>query len=158
MVYWCCTGPRGLGKGKHDVLILGHRGASKAHPENTLQAFAAAYEGGAQGLEFDVRADVNGVPVISHDRSLERRASDARNVDELTVDELKTTVHGILNRPVEPGDLPLAVLVHGLTGCAESHYMRASAAILLRRGLILLRDRGRAEHDATGHRCLSAGR
>ncbi len=44
-------------------------------------------------------------------------------------------LHGILNRPAEPGDLPLVVLVHGLTGCAESHYMRASAAILLRRGL-----------------------
>jgi glycerophosphoryl diester phosphodiesterase len=71
------------------MLILGHRGASKAHPENTLQAFAAAYEGGAQGLEFDVRADVNGVPVISHDRSLERRAGDPRNVDELQVEELK---------------------------------------------------------------------
>lgn len=72
------------------MLILGHRGASKAHPENTLQAFAAAYEGGAQGLEFDVRADVNGVPVLSHDRSLERRAGDRRNVDELTVEELKS--------------------------------------------------------------------
>jgi glycerophosphoryl diester phosphodiesterase len=72
------------------MLILGHRGASKAHPENTLEAFAAAYEGGAQGLEFDVRADVNGVPVLSHDRSLERRAGDPRNVDELTVEELKT--------------------------------------------------------------------
>jgi glycerophosphoryl diester phosphodiesterase len=71
------------------MLILGHRGASKAHPENTLEAFAAAYEGGAQGLEFDVRADVNGVPVLSHDRSLLRRARKLRNVDELTVAELK---------------------------------------------------------------------
>ncbi len=81
---------RSEGKGNFEMLILGHRGASKAHPENTLEAFAAAYEGGAQGLEFDVRADVNGVPVISHDRSLERRAGDPRNVDELTVEELKT--------------------------------------------------------------------
>lgn len=72
------------------MLVLGHRGASSAHPENTLEAFAAAYEGGAQGLEFDVRGDANNVPVISHDRSLERRAGDPRNVDELTVEELKT--------------------------------------------------------------------
>ncbi len=72
------------------MLILGHRGASSAHPENTLEAFAAAYEGGANGLEFDVRADRNSLPVLSHDRSLERRAGDARNVDELTVDELKS--------------------------------------------------------------------
>jgi len=48
-------------------------------------------------------------------------------------------LHGILNQPVEPGDLPLVVLVHGLTGCAESHYMRATAAILLRRGLTVMR-------------------
>ena len=48
-------------------------------------------------------------------------------------------LHGILNRQTEPACRPLAVLVHGLTGCAESHYMRASAAILLRRGLDVMR-------------------
>jgi hypothetical protein len=48
-------------------------------------------------------------------------------------------LHGILNRPAEPRGLPLIVLVHGLTGCAESHYMRASAAILLRRGFTVMR-------------------
>ncbi|MCC6704864.1 MAG: glycerophosphodiester phosphodiesterase [Thermomicrobiales bacterium] len=72
------------------MLILGHRGASSAHPENTLEAFAAAYEGGAQGLEFDVRGDRDNVPVLSHDRSLDRRAGDPRNVDELSLAELKT--------------------------------------------------------------------
>jgi len=54
-------------------------------------------------------------------------------------DSTADVLHGILNQPAEPGDLPLAVLVHGLTGCAESHYMRASAAILLRRGLPVMR-------------------
>lgn len=48
-------------------------------------------------------------------------------------------LHGILNQPTEPRELPLIVLVHGLTGCAESHYMRASAAILLRRGFTVMR-------------------
>jgi len=48
-------------------------------------------------------------------------------------------LHGTLNQQAQPGDLPLVVLVHGLTGCAESHYMRASAAILLRRGLTVMR-------------------
>jgi uncharacterized protein len=48
-------------------------------------------------------------------------------------------LHGILNQPAESRDLPLIVLVHGLTGCAESHYMRASAAILLRRGFTVMR-------------------
>lgn len=49
-------------------------------------------------------------------------------------------LHATLNRPEEPaGNLPLAVLVHGLTGCVESHYMRATAAVLLRRGMRVLR-------------------
>jgi len=54
-------------------------------------------------------------------------------------DSTGDVLHGILNQPVEPGALPLVALVHGLTGCAESHYMRASAAILLRRGLSVMR-------------------
>lgn len=72
------------------MLILGHRGASVAEPENTLEAFEAAFKAGADGLEFDVRASSDGIPVISHDRSFERRAGDARNVDELTLAEIKT--------------------------------------------------------------------
>lgn len=87
MIHFSSENIRSRGRGK--VLILGHRGASKAYPENTLEAFGAAFEGGAQGLEFDVRASKDGVPVISHDRSLERRAGDPRNIDELTLDELR---------------------------------------------------------------------
>jgi glycerophosphoryl diester phosphodiesterase len=76
------------------MLILGHRGASVAEPENTLESFAAAFNAGADGLEFDVRTSLDGVPVLSHDRShdrsLERRAGDARNIDEMTLAEIKT--------------------------------------------------------------------
>ena len=71
------------------VLILGHRGASKAHPENTLAAFAAAYDAGADGLEWDVHATADGVPVLTHDRSLARRTGDDRNVDEVTLEQIK---------------------------------------------------------------------
>jgi len=72
------------------MLILGHSGAQIAEPGNTLEAFAAAYAAGADGLEFDVRATKDGIPVLSHDRSLERAAGDPRNVDELTLEEIKT--------------------------------------------------------------------
>ena len=34
-------------------LILGHRGAPKAAPENTLASFAAALAEGADGVELD---------------------------------------------------------------------------------------------------------
>jgi predicted alpha/beta-fold hydrolase len=46
---------------------------------------------------------------------------------------------GLLNRPANPGVCPLAVLIHGLTGCAESHYMFATAASLLARDMPVLR-------------------
>jgi glycerophosphoryl diester phosphodiesterase len=76
------------------MLILGHRGASAVEPENTLQAFESAYAAGADGLEFDVRASNDGIAVLSHDRSLERRAGDPRNVDELTLEEIKAVNAG----------------------------------------------------------------
>jgi predicted alpha/beta-fold hydrolase len=44
-----------------------------------------------------------------------------------------------LNRPPSTSGKPLAVLVHGLTGCADSTYMRATAAALLRDGHPVLR-------------------
>lgn len=45
---------------------------------------------------------------------------------------------GELNRPV-PATRPLAVLIHGLTGCQDSLYMLRSAAILLAAGHPVLR-------------------
>jgi glycerophosphoryl diester phosphodiesterase len=53
-------------------LILGHRGAPYDAPENTLRAFAAALEQGADGVELDVQRARDGVPVIVHDDDLER--------------------------------------------------------------------------------------
>ncbi|HSK42234.1 MAG TPA: alpha/beta fold hydrolase [Arenibaculum sp.] len=47
---------------------------------------------------------------------------------------------GILGLPDQRrADAPLAILVHGLTGCADSYYMHASSLMLLRRGLPVLR-------------------
>lgn len=46
---------------------------------------------------------------------------------------------GSLHRPEEPGRRPLVVLVHGLAGCEDSAYLRASARHLLRSGFPVLR-------------------
>lgn len=53
-------------------LIIAHRGASAAAPENTLAAFRKALEIGAEGIEFDVQLAKDGVPVVFHDFGLER--------------------------------------------------------------------------------------
>lgn len=50
-------------------LLLGHRGSrcSRSVPENTLAAFDLALHHGCDGLELDVRASNDGVPVVCHD-------------------------------------------------------------------------------------------
>ncbi len=51
----------------HRPLVLGHRGASLAEPENTLAAFGRARELGADGVELDARRTADGCLVVHHD-------------------------------------------------------------------------------------------
>ena len=55
-------------------LVLGHRGASHDHPENTIVAFRAAMQQGADGVELDVMRCGSGEVVVVHDDTLERLA------------------------------------------------------------------------------------
>jgi glycerophosphoryl diester phosphodiesterase len=48
-------------------LVLGHRGYRSLAPENTLPAFLAALEHGADGVEFDVQKEPSGAYVVVHD-------------------------------------------------------------------------------------------
>ncbi len=50
-----------------ELLIIGHRGASADHPENTVDAFRGAREQGADWVELDVRATVDGTLIVHHD-------------------------------------------------------------------------------------------
>jgi glycerophosphoryl diester phosphodiesterase len=59
-------------------------------PENSLAGIAAAIEAGADGVEIDVRATRDGVPVLMHDASLARTTGDARAVAEVTREQLRT--------------------------------------------------------------------
>ncbi|GIM89398.1 glycerophosphodiester phosphodiesterase [Paractinoplanes toevensis] len=71
---------------------VAHRGYSAVAPENTLPAFAAAVRAGATHVEFDVRTTLDGVPVVIHDRTLDRTTSgsghvwDAVSADVLSLD------------------------------------------------------------------------
>lgn len=48
---------------------IGHRGAKRELPENTLPAFKRAFERGANAVELDVHATTDGVVVVHHDPS-----------------------------------------------------------------------------------------
>lgn len=52
------------------TLVIAHRGASRAAPENTVEAFRLAVEMGADGVELDVRRAADGQLVVHHDAAL----------------------------------------------------------------------------------------
>ena len=53
------------------TLVIAHRGASAAHPPgNTLEAFRAARDLGADWVELDVRPSADGALVVHHDAEL----------------------------------------------------------------------------------------
>lgn len=56
---------------------IGHRGAKREFPENTIAAFARAFERGADAIELDVHATRDGVVVVHHDPDLHRPPPDA---------------------------------------------------------------------------------
>src|SRR3569833_3521175 len=55
--------------------IICHRGASAFAPENTLEAYAAAMDYGADGCEMDLRRTRDGVIILFHDDMLDRLPS-----------------------------------------------------------------------------------
>ena len=69
--------------------ICAHRGENQEHPENTLSAFKAAIDMGAQMIEFDVRLTKDKKPVIMHDRSVDRTTNGKGLVSELTFEEIR---------------------------------------------------------------------
>ena len=70
-------------------LAVAHRGDPIAHPENTLEAFAAAVDAGADMIELDVRTTADGALVLLHDETLDRVWGVARSVVDMTVAETR---------------------------------------------------------------------
>jgi glycerophosphoryl diester phosphodiesterase len=75
-------------------LILGHRGAPREAPENTMRAFRLALEQGADGVELDVQPSADGVPVILHDDTLDRTTDAAGDVAELAWERISAARAG----------------------------------------------------------------
>lgn len=79
-------------RGEH-AKVLGHRGARRDAPENSLRAFQIALEQGAAGVEFDVRLGKEGLVIVLHDTDLKRvtEGSDQRSAETLGDVELANT-------------------------------------------------------------------
>lgn len=66
-----------------------HRGlwSKDGLPENSMKAFLAAATSGL-GIEFDVRPSADGVPVVFHDKTLDRMTNEFGLVEERSASEL----------------------------------------------------------------------
>lgn len=70
-------------------LVIAHRGHRAAAPENTMAAFEAAAESGADMIELDVTRSRDGHLVVIHDDTLDRTTNGAGPVSARTLDELR---------------------------------------------------------------------
>ena len=70
-------------------LIIAHRGYRARYPENTLVAFEAAMDAGADMIELDVLLTKDRKIVVIHDESLDRTTNGRGPVSEHTLSEQK---------------------------------------------------------------------
>jgi glycerophosphoryl diester phosphodiesterase len=69
---------------------IGHRGAKREQPENTLPAFRRAFERGADAVELDVHATADGVVVVHHDASAHSKAGGLITIADAHWDAVQT--------------------------------------------------------------------
>lgn len=68
---------------------IAHRGYSAKYPENTLTAYQASIDQGFTHIEIDVHLSKDGIPVIMHDKTVDRTTNGEGPIIEQTLEELK---------------------------------------------------------------------
>ncbi len=71
------------------VLVAAHRAAHQNHPENSLPAIRAARELGVDIVELDLKVTRDGVPVLMHDRTIDRTTTGSGDPETMTWRELR---------------------------------------------------------------------
>lgn len=72
-------------------LVIAHRGASAQYPENTMPAFVAGIDQGADMIETDVHMNRDGDLIVVHDDTLDRTT----NIRTLHPDRADASVDGL---------------------------------------------------------------
>lgn len=68
--------------------LIAHRGYPQRFPENSLAGVSAAIEAGARYVEIDVQLSADSVPVLFHDRTLERVCGRSGAIHDYSLPEL----------------------------------------------------------------------
>lgn len=109
-------------------LILGHRGLSASHLENSLEAFRAALAAGMDGFELDVQPTRDGVCMVLHDDTLDRTATAGGTLRQLRAGELPKLRNGeAVPRLGDALELPARLINVELKG--EPGWKQALAAV-----------------------------
>lgn len=109
-------------------LILGHRGLSSKHLENSLEAFRAALAAGMDGFELDVQPTRDGVCMVLHDDTLDRTAAAGGTLRQMRAAELPALGNGEpVPRLVDALELPARLINVELKG--EPGWKQALAAV-----------------------------
>lgn len=71
------------------VLNYAHQGGAREAPSSTLFALRQAVAGGADGLELDVHATIDGTVMVCHDESVDRTTAASGVIAQMTYEELR---------------------------------------------------------------------
>jgi glycerophosphoryl diester phosphodiesterase len=120
------------------MLLLGHRGARRYAPENTLAAFDLALEHGVDGFEFDVRCTSNRQTIICHDPRLNRLPVRKHTFKQLEAsckssELLPSSLDDVLHRYSRSAFLNIEVKVRGI----EPLIVKTLKRFLPRRGYFI---------------------
>src|SRR5258706_10806141 len=82
------------GQGRQ-IVVIAHRGEHLHHPENTIAAYQAAVDAGADFFETDVRTSSDGKLVIMHNDTVDARTNGTGAVKDMTFEQIRTLDAGI---------------------------------------------------------------
>ena len=74
-------------------IVFAHRGGGQEAPENTMSAFAHAYEAGVRHIETDAHLPADGQVVICHDETVDRCYDGTGVIAQMTWRELSKLRH-----------------------------------------------------------------
>jgi glycerophosphoryl diester phosphodiesterase len=112
------------------TILIAHRGFAVDARENTLEAYAAAQNAGADWIELDVRRTSDDVLVVHHDAHL----SDGRVIVELAAEELPPHVPTLVDVFEACPDLGINVEIKNSPG--DPDYDESSVASVAVAGLV----------------------
>ncbi len=135
------------------VSVIAHRGNSKIAPENTLPSFTSAIESGAKLVELDYFHSLDGVPVVFHDKTLDRTTNARQvlgrrgmSVSQATLAQLRQLDAGswfnerFANTPIPTLEEALDVIQPGATTVIEHKSGDAATCVELLKRKGMLRD------------------